>query len=312
MRGAAFSALLAAVFATLSGCGGSLIQNPATPVTVPAVRHRAVEPSHATQPRVLYVLSRSQSVVYMLRNKSYYDRGVITNGLSGASDVFVDRKGNLYVANSSSSNVAEYPPGATSPSVYYSAGMSSPVSVTVDARGDVFEGDNNGTINEYFQGFNAVAASCNIYEAASPTGLAVDSAGDVFVDAFATGYYNSLFEYYGGLANCQSSSYLGGTGYSASEGLAVDAKNNLLVAAGNVVNVVAPPYTYVTGTIGSGFSGATDVKLNRAGTLAFVTDSTNNTVTAVSYPGGSNVTVLGKSNGLISPYAAVDGPNSVP
>jgi hypothetical protein len=313
MRGSTYSVLLVgAALGLPSGCAGSQSQNALTPFAAPAAtaatQHPA-QPSHAKQPHDLYILSRSQSVVYMLHDVNYRDLGVITNGVSGPSDAFVDKKGNLYVANSN--NVAEYAPGATSPTFYYSAGMSSPVSVAVDAHGNVFEGDTNGNINEYFQGYNAVAASCFIYEVAAPTGLAVDSTGDVFFNASDAGYFNSLIEFYGGLAGCHSSGYLAGSGMGV-EGLAVDSKNNLLVAAGNVVNVVPPPYASVSGTIGSGFNGASDVKLNKANTLAFVTDTTNHTVTVVSYPGGSNITVLGASNGLVAPYAAVEAPNSVP
>ncbi|MGB6601701.1 MAG: hypothetical protein WBE77_11525 [Candidatus Cybelea sp.] len=247
----------------------------------------------------------------MLRNKTYQDLGVITNGINGASDVFVDKQGNLYVANSSSPNVAEYSPGATSPTFYYSAGMSAPSAVTVDAHGNVFEGDNNGAVNEYFQGYNVLAASCHVggSQGGVVVGIAVDSAGDVFINLYSPGYSNFIFEYFGGLGSC----YRGyATRVPQSVGhIALDAESNLLVLVGGAVYVFDPPYTSLSSTIGSGFSDAVDVKLNRANTQAFVTDSTSHTVTVVSYPGGSNVRALGSSKGLINPYAAVDGPDAV-
>ncbi|MBV9263117.1 MAG: hypothetical protein JO324_02270, partial [Candidatus Eremiobacteraeota bacterium] len=75
--------------------------------------------------------------------------------------------------------------------------------------------------------------------------------------------------------------------------------------------VIDPPYTSVTRTIGSGFSGAINVKLNKKNTLAFVADYGNNTVTIVNYVTGANVTVLGRANGVVSPRAVVDWPNAV-
>lgn len=314
MRRAAYGVLIAgAVSASLSGCSGSQSQNGVMPGTAAAAPiQRVARPVHVRVPHDLYVLSNSESVVYMLRNKTYRGLGAITNGVNGPRGAFLDRQGNLYVANAGAGNVTEYAPGTNTPSFTYSANMSAPNSVTVDTSGDVFEVDNDGFINEYFQGFNVAFASCGLSAFGHLLGVAVDSAGDVFVsiNIDISGYnIHEIYEIPGGLGNCVSTMNVFGS-LNVITGLAVDANSNLLIAAGNAVEVLDPPYESVSSTIGSGFSDAVDVKLNRANTLAFVTDSANQTVTVVSYPGGSNVTVLGRRNGLLSPYAAVDGPNA--
>lgn len=314
MRGAAYGVLIAcAVFASLSGCSGSQSQNGLMPGTAAAAPiQRIARPLHVRVPHDLYVVSSSNSVVYILRNKTYRGLGAITSGVNGARGAFLDRQGNLYVANAGAGNVTEYAPGTNSPSFTYSASMNAPNGVAVDTSGDVFEVDNDGFIREYFQGFNVAFASCNLTAFGHLLGVAVDPAGDVFVsvDIEFSGYkIHDIYEIPGGLDNCANTINVFGS-LNLITGIAADANNNLLVAAGNAVDVLDPPYLSVSSTIGSGFSGAVDVKLNRANTLAFVTDSANQTVTVVSYPGGSNITVLGRTNGLLSPYAAVDGPNA--
>jgi hypothetical protein len=123
--------------------------------------------------------------------------------------------------------------------------------------------------------------------------------------------FDYIAEYPGGLRGCN----LQDTGILLSDqlilgGMAFDKYDNLLVANGTRVLVVDPPYSSITGMIGSGFAKATDVTLNKKNSVAFVTDLLNGTVTLVSYPGGSNLTVLGAQNGLYAPYGAVDWPNA--
>jgi hypothetical protein len=307
--GAFFSALLAA-------CGGPYNAStqtsglpPARVLGTPASEKVLYSLQAARIPRDLYIADAGTNEVDLLRNKTYRDVGVITNGVSGPQDVFLDRQGRLYVANATTSDVTEYAPGNTSAPIFtYSAHVVFPDAVTTDARGNVFEGDANGSINEYFQGSNGVVASCS--QGGNVDGVAVDSSGDVFVDVFVLPSGPAeLVEYPGGLSKC-SATILGAT-LSAAGGVALDNNRNLLVCNGGEVSVIDPPYTNVTRTIGSGFAFTIAVTLNKSNTLAFVSDSTNNTVTVVRYPRGTNLTVLGIANGLKAPLGAVDQPNAV-
>lgn len=267
----------------------------------------------------LYVTDYLDNAVKILKNGSYRDAGAITAGVNWPTGIFLDKRGNLYVANTFGASVTEYRPHATTPAFTYSANMVNPFMLAVDAHGNVFESDNNGSygqINEYFQGINATVASCtpgqNSGGNAGVYGVAIDAKGDVFVDyRLPGGVTGTLAEYPGGLQRCSQTTFP--LTVSGPAGIAIDANGNILLAEaqGGVVDVIAPPYSSITRTIGSGFSAPVDVKLSKDNTTAFVADGQNNTVTMVNYQTGSNVTVLGAQNGLSNVNGAVDGPNAI-
>jgi hypothetical protein len=263
----------------------------------------------------LYVADDCGSVVDALHSSNYFEVGSITNGPNIPADVFLDSRRNLYVANYGNGTVTEYAPDNWSePSFTYTANVVSPFVVTADANGNVYEGDLNGYINEFYQQRNgATIASCLPVSGSSPIfGIAVDSHNDVFA-ALLNANTNSyeLVEYAGGLNNCKLT-VLPLPSQDVYGGIALDKNGNLLVTNNSEVEVVdAPSYGTVNATSGTGFSCAENVRLNKANTLAFVTDYCNNTVTVVNYPSGTNAAVLGSGNGLAYPAAAVESPNAV-
>jgi len=268
----------------------------------------------------LYVADSCEPAIDVLQSKTYYEVGSITNGVSNPGGIFADAKGNLYVFNAvngglGSGNVTEYAPDNWSEPIFtYNADTYDATAVTVDAHGNVYEGvygNLSGSINEYYQQQN-VAASCSI-GSLTASGLAVDGQNDVFAELpNSNGSAFELVEYVGGLNTCgqtvlplPSADMDGGT-------IALDKNGNLLIANGPTVEVVdAPGYSTVNAAIGTGFGCANNVTLNKANTLAFVTDICNDTVTVVNYPSGTNATVLGTGNGIFDPVAAVEHPNAV-
>lgn len=256
--------------------------------------------------RALYVVDAGPGTIDILKNKGYRELGAILDGF--AVDVSLDTRGNLYATNENVPNIAEYAPNATSPFFTYTAGMISPSVAAVDAHGNVFDGDYNGSsgyVSQYYQGVDSVLYSCTLpVSGTTVRGVAVDSSNDVFV----TDGYN-IYEYVGGLRGCNATT-LGVSGTFA--GISVDKSGNLVVCTeGGVVDVIDPPYTSVTRTIGSGFNYTVKVSLSKDNTHAFVTDTGNHAVVVVNYQTGANVTTLGGGNGLVSPFAAVDGPDAV-
>ena len=267
----------------------------------------------------LYVVDLCEPSIDVLNSKTYYELGFITSGLDQPQDVWVDRKGNLYASNLFGGDITEYARGDWSAPIFtYSANMSEPYVVTTDANGDVYEGDaNNGYINEYYQQQNNnTVASCQPIAGGFDgiIALAVDSHNDLFAEIFdaLNGNYE-LVEYPGGLAGCPTPTVLPlPEGDMGDYPMAIDKNGNLLFPAGGTVNVVdAPSYSTVNATLGSGFECAQNPTLNKANTLAFVTDGCEDTVTVLNYPSGTVVTVLGAGNGLGEPYAAVPGANAV-
>jgi hypothetical protein len=255
----------------------------------------------------LYVADTGTNGIHLFHGRKYRSVGSITKGIDYPVDVFLDSHSNLYVANLNAANVVEYAPGNTAFPVFtYTADMLYPSAVTTDQKGHLFEGEQTGTINEYDVDANSTIAVCTPSSGFQITGLGVDRLDDVFAAITDTG----IVEYTGGLQpSCSEKSLPVAIN---PRGIALDNNGNLVVAAGAAVDVIdAPSYDRVTSTIGSGFSCAANVRLNKANTLAFVSDLCNNTVTVVRYPSGTNVTVLGGANGLVNPSAAVDWPNAV-
>lgn len=260
------SALAAATIAALASCsGGSQSSLPsslgANRVGVPAM----VSPNSlvAEQPRLSgnrAPLEKDMFVsayhsVQIVANGTWKDIGEITSGIYGPDGNWVDRKGNLYVANFDGNNITEYAPHSTSPSFTYSGGMTDPVDVRTDGHGNVYEADyNGGFVNEYGQGSNTVVATC------SPGGLvesmAIDASGDVFVDYNLTAGGNAnIKEYEGGLKGCAGK--LLGASVDFAGGMVLDGNGDLVICDQNAnapaVDVIAPPYKSISGTLGSGF-----------------------------------------------------------
>jgi hypothetical protein len=257
--------------------------------------------------RELYVVDTNSGSIKILKNKSYAELGQITSGIFNPTSVFLDKHGNLYVANSTLPSVTEYPPNSTTPSFTYSDHLMEALVVTADSHDNVFVVDDvSKEVWQYFQGSNTVAAECSPSGTSQMSGIAVDSKNDVFV-SFDDG---ELIEYPGGLSGCNETVL--GASPSAAFGMTVDKQGDLVVCdlAAGAVDVIAPPYSSVTRTFGSGLVEPVNVTLNRTNRLAFVVDYDKD-VQVYDYQTGTLLTTLGTVYGLVSPLSAVDGPNAV-
>jgi len=304
-RFSAATAFAVASIGLLTACSGNS-PTPGSFLTA-AVARRPAPATACTDKTQLYVANFGDNDVLVICNETFEQVGEITDGVDRPTDVSLDQNANLYVANFSNATIAEYAPSKFSaPSFTYSAGMVEPETLTVDTQGDVFEGDANGAINEYSQGHNSVTTSCS--PGGGVTGVAVDAKGDVFVEYFSSSLAKGvLAEYEGGLSGCKETGLT--PTFQFNGGIAVDKKRDLIVCDASQVDVIDPPYTRISGTIGSGFSGARGVSLNKKNNLALVADTSANTVTLINYPAGSNKTVL--TSGLSEPEGVVDSPNAV-
>ena len=217
----------------------------------------------------IYISDLGYSAVQILKNKGFFVQGSITAGLSLPAGNTLDRAGNLYVADYGNTVINEYRPGIAQPFQTYSAGMIFPVNVTVNREGDVFEADYgngleyDGLVNEYKQGRNKVTLTCS--PSGSVESVAVDSAGDVFV-AYNLQSGGKVLEYKGGLAGCKATGF--GVTLGTAGGMVLDKSGNLIVAdlLGHVIDVVAPPYTSVTRTLGPSYGSPNNVAINRDNT----------------------------------------------
>jgi DNA-binding beta-propeller fold protein YncE len=97
-------------------------------------------------------------------------------------------------------------------------------------------------------------------------------------------------------------------------GIVLDRQGDLVVCDGSTaaVDIIAPPFKSVTGTLGSGWVAPFFVTIDKAGTQAYVTDLGAGNVQVLTYPAGTNVATLGSANGLALPVEMVDSKNFVP
>lgn len=320
-----FSIVLAVVAGlTVAGCAGtnatpsSSIPNVTSQSAAGALAgatHRGA-PTLRVKPdgsykRALYVLNAAANTVQVLTNKYYRQLGAITNGISDPQAMTVDGKGNLYVTNQNypSSYIAKYAPGATSPSFTYNEPLF-PNGLAVDRHGNLFVADDNGYVYQYAQGIQNPIASCLVGNGAF--GVAVDANGNVFMSAWRFDNGPAVIELVGGLSGCNVTvlMYLSVPPNEPAPSLAIDANDNLLLPWENTVDVIDPPYSTVTTTIGN-CSGTCGVSLNKKNTLLFLSDSGTNKVVVINYDTRTVIRDIGLQNGISQANGVVDAPNAL-
>ncbi len=272
-----------------------------------------VSPDKKKKVKALYVSDFDLNAEEILKNKSWTNIGSISSGIDGPDGNWVDSKGNLYVANYAGVDITEYAAGSSSPTSTYSSGMEDPVAVTTDSHQNVYEADfEGGYVSEYAQGVNTQTAECSI-SGGLVEGVAVDKSGDVFV-----AFYNEdngegqIEEYSGGLSGCDGTTL--GVTLVFPGGMVLDKSGNIVVCDqdNESVDIIDPPYSSVSGTLGSGYSDPFHVTINKNNKQAYVANYGDADVLVLSYPGGSTQATLDGSNGLESPAAAVDSKNFNP
>jgi hypothetical protein len=273
---------------------------------------RVLPDKRAKKQKDLFVSDLTLNAVELLKNTSWTNTGSITSDIDGPDGSWVDAKGNLYVSNYKSVDIEEYAPRATSPKHTYSSNMLDPVNVTTDSKGNVYEADFEGKdVGEYAQGSNTQSETCG--PGGWVTGVAVDKSGNVFV-----AYLNSntdvghIAEYQGGLSGCSETTL--GLTIEFPGGMVLDKNGDLVVVDQNAaaIDVIAPPYGSVTGTLGSGYNDPFNVTINKKNNQAYVANYGDADVLVLSYPRGTTEATLGASNGLQAPASAVDGLNYNP
>ncbi|HEY1429555.1 MAG TPA: hypothetical protein VGF18_08275 [Candidatus Tumulicola sp.] len=265
---------------------------------------------HTTAEKDLFV-SDGGSTVFLFKNNSYKPAGTITNGLLNTDGVWVDKAGNLYVANvDGQNNVTEFAPGASTPTCTYT-GANDPVGMTTDAKGNVFVLDfqnfgSTGYVDEYQQCQNTIVKKLSINK--GPNGVAVDAKGDVFVSYFNASLHGAFEEFPNGST---TGTVLGAT-VGSPGGLVLDKKGNLIAddQTGSI-DIIAPPYTTATPLV-SGLTSPFHVGLNKKETRLFNANASSSpSVTIYSYPSGSLKKTLDSSDGLDGSLGVSDSPNAV-
>lgn len=250
-------------------------------------------------------VSSAKSIVQIFQNGTFKKLGQISKGINSPVGLWVDSHG-LYVANNLAPTITQYS-YLTSAPFTYKAGIGAPMAVTTDRLGDIFEADYDGYVNEYYQQANFVVVKCPVV-GGTPTGVAHGTTrGVVFVAYVNSAGVGHILEFTD-FDSCKSKVLgvkLGGTGE-----IAVDKQDDIIVTEPNknAVDILKPPYTTVSGHLGSGWENPADVKINAANTRAWVLEDIF--LKEVDYPSGKVVGSLELFN--IATGGAVDGSNYVP
>lgn len=268
--------------------------------------------------RVLYVPDVATNAVEVLKYGTWTSVGTITSGITFPNNSWVDTNGNFYVTNrfTASGTVTEYDAGGNLIFTYSTSAQ--PSAVTTDKNGNVYVAEATA-ISEYAQGSNVAAVTCSlpsVYYTAH--GIAVNRRGTVFISytdsRTASG---GIIAYPFGLTAYGCDGGVLPITIGGPLGIAFDRQGNLLVCDSEenapAVDIVAPPYHSITGTLGSGWVHPNSVTIDRAGTTAYIAErGSANDVRVLTYPGGVNEATLGSANGISEPVSAVDSKNYVP
>jgi len=169
-----FSALsLAVVAAVLAACSsGTPLRATPSQAALPGW----LAPDAKSKPGPLLYVSVEGSSKVLIYPESDYNHspiGTITSGVNDPWGLYVDKNGNLYVANQTNT-VTVYPAGSVYPSATYSQGLCHPLFAMVDHQGDVFVangracGGGHATMVEYLPG------STNPYQVFQTPGTELD------------------------------------------------------------------------------------------------------------------------------------------
>jgi hypothetical protein len=232
---------------------------------------------HATDSRLMYLAAGNKVLIFP---KSGFDRspiGVITQGITGAYGLFVDRDGSLYVCNQTGS-VNVYRRGQLTPHLTYSAELNRPLYVAVDYD-RVFVGNaNDGKIIEFRKGNSAVRRVIQTF-GGEVDGINFDAEGNLYA-----AYRGPLGG--GGIERFLKGSSVGsdlGIVVDQPQGLVVDRSGNIIVAETGVNRIeVFPPGQTTAGRTLAYRGAPTGVQLGRDERSLFV--SGNNRIYVSPYP----------------------------
>jgi len=198
------AAAICAAAAVLAGCG----RNAVVPSTALAFTQRGAAASRAVTVRqrtpcgwlsdkakgghrLIYVGNGDEILIYSERSRNPSPIGCISTPVNSSHGLYVDRGGNVYVANGNNT-VTVYAPGSLTPSATYFVGKAGPMYPIADGHGNVFVSTNQGTVVEFLHDRASPYRTLQTqgYEA---DGMAFDRNGNLYV-TYRTAYLSGGIE----------------------------------------------------------------------------------------------------------------------
>jgi gliding motility-associated-like protein len=262
--------------------------------------------------------------------------GTAPNQFNEPHGVFVDAAGNIYVADAMNNRIQKFPPGSTNATdgITVAGGngpgpaanqLNSPLSVFVDAAGDIYVADFlNGRVQKFLAGSTSATNGITVaaYQLGGPYSIFVDNKGNVYV----TDVVNGGVYFFPWFASATTAGVLVASGVNFPTSVCIDAAGNIYVADGtfDVVAKFPPatspaPFSGITVAGGNGFGagpnqfiGPTAIYVDGSGSL-YVADEGNNRV--MKFPPGStsgtNGVVVAGGYGEGSAANQLNSPNSI-
>ena len=204
------------------------------------------------------------------------------NGPMGLA--FDPLNGNLFVANATSGNIAEFTANGTLITSTYATGLANPKGLAFDSAGNLYVAENTpGLIEKILPGINDLsggAASTFASNLNGPTGIAFDSVGNLFVTN-QTGESVTIITP-GGIP--AGNVFITGPQLNMPHGIAFDSNGNVFVVNQGNATVEEIKAGGIGSIFASGGMPRGDV-FDSAGNL-YVTDISNGTVTEYNSLGG--------------------------
>jgi sugar lactone lactonase YvrE len=292
--------LLALTFG--AGCaGGPFAQNGGSDGATPSgasAQHSGggwISPGARLQ-KLVYISSGTGEAVYIYPKQvapgsNPEPTGEITDGIAFPSGSFVDRHGDLFVANNGNYTVTMYPPGSTTWTLRYT-GFEYPNNVAVDRKGTVYIADFSGDkVVEFPKG--KTRSKLTIRLGYPPHGVALDANDNLYVSYNTSahgGGPGDVNEYPPGSANGKildlSIGWAGGD--------VIDGSGNILVAdqLNAAVDIFTPGSTSPSQTITQGLSDPVNLAFDKSFKHLYVEDDVVDGVLVYDYPSGTYVTTL--------------------
>jgi hypothetical protein len=267
---------------------------------------------HPSATRTVYAAT-SMGDVYEL---SYSHRAFMQFGelFVPGTGLWVDREKNVYL--DAGPSIKEFNSMGDLIFTYGYSEMLQSVAVATDRFGNVYQSGLSlgGNVAEFAEGVEPPVATCVVSGVSPLPGVAVDKSGDVFVSSGS-----QIVEYPRGLIASNCNATVLPITLSRAGGMAIDKQDDLVVCdrGAATVDIIAPPYTSITGTLGSGWQAPGTVTITKGGTQAYVTDwgtSSNFGLLTrlLKYPSGSIVATLDQQQGGVVPVDVVDTDNYAP
>lgn len=316
--------LTAALAVGMTACSGAPLQTGGS--ELPTTRGIAPQPIITPQPFVswqqsLFVNDQHLNTpsVRLFNDSTWAPNGLFSAGVGQQPQGNWSDQKYLYVANyglGNGANVREYRPNNPTPIFTYSNGFSSSGeagNVSTQVLGNVHyvyvTGDGDGFVTQFRRDTNTVIATCYTPPFTDAKGVAVDQSGNVFVSYYGS-VTTAIVEYAGGLSGCNATQLPIAFGPKAElSGMVLDNVGRLVVCdEAGAVDVIDPPYTSISGTLGSGWFSPRFVSIRADNTRIYVSDSIGH-VQVLQYPSGTVLHTIGSADGLHQPQGVVDWQN---